>query len=355
MKELKLEVKADSSAKTVEAIIPKDAVKNMADKVDNLKINTNLGTVSLDKEALKDLSKKADKEVSVALEKKEIANTPLVNAKAKDKKKAEGRPIVELKATVDGKATDVKGNVKVGLAYKKKAGEDPEAVVVYKVLPNGNMELVKTSEFEAGKDQVKMDVANAEGTYVIGYNKVKFADTDNHWANKNITFLAAREVVKGKSEGKFEPNGKVTRAEFVQILANLSGADIAAQSMSKFGDIKEGSWYAAAVAWAVENGITSGTGDGNFSPDAAISRQDMAVMIERYLRKSRKTLNAKNSEVQFEDSDSIADYAKTAVAAMQKAGVINGAPAENGGFSFNPAASASRAETATMIANYLKN
>ncbi len=355
VKELKLEVKANSDAKAVIAVIPKDAVKNMADAIDNVHINTNLGNVSLDKEALKDLSQKADKEVSIALEKKEIKDTPLANAKAEDKKKAEGRPIVEMKATVDGKDIATKGNMKVNLKYEQKAGEDPEAVVVYKVMPNGNMQVVTTSEFEAGKEQVKMDVANAQGTYVIGYNKVNFVDSDNHWAKKNITFLAAREIVKGKSEGKFEPNGKVTRAEFVQILSNLSGADIAAQSTSKFGDVAEGSWYAAAVAWAVENGITSGTGNGSFSPDAAISRQDMAVMIERYMKNSKKTLNVKNSEMKFADANSVADYAKAAVGNMQKAGIINGAPSGNENFSFNPKAGASRAETATMIANYIKN
>lgn len=355
VKELKLEVKADKAAKAVEAVIPKEAVKNMAEKADAVKIDTNLGTVSLDKKVLADLSAKADKEVSVVLEKKEVSDTPLANAKEEDVKKAEGRPIVELKATVDGKAASVKGNVNVSLKYEKQSSEQAEAVVVYKVLPNGAMQIVKESDFDAAKAEVKIDVKNAEGTYVIGYNKVEFTDANSHWASKNITFLAAREVVKGKEAGKFVPESKVSRAEFAQILANLSGADLSKYNASKFTDVASDSWYAGAVAWATEMGITGGVGDGNFAPEAAISRQDMAVMIERYLKSGDRNLKAKKKEVKFADASNVASYAQNAVATMQRAGIINGAPAANGTLNFNPTASASRAETVTMIANYIRN
>lgn len=73
-------------------------------------------------------------------------------------------------------------------------------------------------------------------------------------------------------------------AEFVQILAKLSGEDLNKYATSKFGDVTVDRWYAGAVAWAAANGIVSGIAKDEFAPNAAISRQDMAVIIERYLK-----------------------------------------------------------------------
>lgn len=144
-------------------------------------------------------------------------------------------------------------------------------------------------------------------------------------------------------------------AEFVQILAKLSGEDLNKYATSKFGDVTVDSWYAGAVAWATANGIVSGVGKDEFTPNAAISRQDMAVIIERYLNYKGELLKVKSKEISFNDSAHIAGYAKSAVVNMQKAGIINGVKISNGDTQFKPEANASRAEAATMICRYLKN
>ena len=154
-----------------------------------------------------------------------------------------------------------------------------------------------------------------------------------------------------KAIGNFVSKG----AEFVQILAKLIGEDLNKYATSKFGDVDENSWYSAAVAWAAANGIVSGVGKDEFAPNAAISRQDMAVIIERYLNYKGEALKAKNKEVSFGDSVKIAGDAKSAVASMQRAGVINGLRSSDGIAKFKPEANATRAEAATMICNYLKN
>ena len=80
------------------------------------------------------------------------------------------------------------------------------------------------------------------------------------------------------------PNDFVTRAEFVKIIAGVAGADVTSAAGSSFSDVDAGAWYAPYVAWAAENDIVTGSGD-KFNPNSRITRQDMAVIIDRYVEK----------------------------------------------------------------------
>jgi len=120
------------------------------------------------------------------------------------------------------------------------------------------------------------------------------------------------------------------------------------------------SWYGPSVAWAKEMGIVSGyanqDGSFDFRPDAKISRQDIAVMLNNYNEKvTKKAYSQTASTVTFTDHKQIAEYAKTAVLAMQQAGIINGIKNADGSFRFQPINNATRAEAATMIYNMLIN
>ena len=177
-----------------------------------------------------------------------------------------------------------------------------------------------------------------------------FRDTKNHWAKEQIALLAEKNILNGTGNGYFSPEAPVTRSQFVEILARLSGEDYASCTTDKFSDVNPGDWYAPAVAWAVERGITAGSGADTFSPDAEITRQDMAVMLHRYVQKTAKTeLPQKNAARVFTDEAYIAAYAKDAVSAMQTAGVINGMT-DGDAFRFAPTAEAARAQAASMIA-----
>ena len=177
-----------------------------------------------------------------------------------------------------------------------------------------------------------------------------FRDTRSHWAKEQIALLAKLGVVNGTGSGNFSPEAPVTRAQFVQMLAKLSGEAYTDCRSDAFTDVKTGDWCAPAVAWAVEKGITSGTGAGRFSPSAKITRQEMAVMLQRYVENVAKTqLLEKNAPVTFTDQSAIGDYAADAVRAMQCAGILSGIPAD-GGYRFAPRAKATRAQAAVMLA-----
>ena len=150
--------------------------------------------------------------------------------------------------------------------------------------------------------------------------------------------LAGEDILNGTGDGYFSPETKVTRSQFVQMLSKFSGEDCSAYTTDEFADVGSGDWYAPAVAWAVEHGITTGSGNGLFSPNAPITRQDMAVMLQRYVEKvAKEELPQENAILEFTDASSIAVYAKDAVAAMQTAGIINGI-SDGGSYRFAPEA-----------------
>lgn len=174
---------------------------------------------------------------------------------------------------------------------------------------------------------------------------VNFIDVSG-WAEEYIMYLAQRGIVNGKTESSFAPNDMITRAEFVKILAGVAGADIITVSVSPFSDVAAGAWYAPYVAWASANGIVQG-GNNGFSPNSNISRQDMAVMISRYVNTvSVNKLTPVNARITFDDNAEISSYAADAVAEMQQAGIIDG----NGNNCFAPKDYATRAAACKMLA-----
>ncbi len=177
-----------------------------------------------------------------------------------------------------------------------------------------------------------------------------FRDTKSHWAKSYIQTLASQQILNGTGNNQFSPDATITRAQFVQILAKLSGQDFADLKTEAFSDVKTTDWFAPAVTWATQNGVASGTSATTFSPNAPITRQDMAVMLNRYLDKIAKAeLTANTQPLTFTDAASIAGYAKDAVTTMQTGGIISGM-ADGAGYRFAPTAQATRAQAAVMIA-----
>ena len=177
---------------------------------------------------------------------------------------------------------------------------------------------------------------------------IQFSDV-NGWEKEYVYYLAERKILNGKADGQFKPADNITRAEFVKILAAVSGQDVSKSTGSSFSDVNAASWYAPYVEWAYKNGIVKGS-NGNFKPSANITRQDMAVMIENFSRYMSKTVPSMEAGKTFADDSRIASYAKDAVASLQKAGIISGDV--NG--KFLPQSSATRAQAAKMITVYMQ-
>ena len=166
----------------------------------------------------------------------------------------------------------------------------------------------------------------------------------SRWSYPYIKELYDAGVVSGTSATTFSPAANVTRAQFVTMLAGLAGADVSNCPATPFRDVPEGAWYAPYVNWALANGIVSGTSAVTFSPDASITRQDMAVMLYQYTQRYDVALQ-QQTVTPFTDESSISAYALPAVQALHRAGVISGMP--DG--SFQPFGTATREQACVVL------
>ena len=171
------------------------------------------------------------------------------------------------------------------------------------------------------------------------------------WYKKFIDYAVTYGMFKGTSDTTFSPNVEMTRAQFVQVLANLTGVKTDNSARSGFTDVPSGKWYTGAVKWAAENNIVKGMGGGKFEPDTKIDRQQMCVMLVNYVEKYKKSELSENKEYKaFADEGDIASWAKAAVIKCFESGLVSG----TGNNKFSPKTIATRAQGATIFTNFHK-
>ncbi len=339
---VEIKVEGAGSANSVSTTIPRSSFTELSGSgADGLRISTPLASVTFDAAALDAIKGKAAGDIIITAA---LANTSGLTGA--EKEAVGDRPVYDL--TVASGSTTISdfdgGSATVSIPYKPSAGEDAGKIVIYYLSDSGELVMVPNCSYDAETGRVTF-IARHFSNYVIGYNNVSFSDVSG-WYKDYVNYLAARGILNGAGNGTFNPNSNITRAQFVTILANLSSSDLSGYTTSAFRDVSTTAWYSAAVQWAYGEGIVTGTG-GKFEPNASITRQDMAVMIARYAEKAADyTLPAANKAVEFTDNNNIASYASDAVTAIQQAGIISG----NSDGSFAPAANASRAQAAKMIA-----
>ena len=171
-----------------------------------------------------------------------------------------------------------------------------------------------------------------------------------HWANENVKSLYAEGIVGGVSATEFGPSLAMKRGDFVLMLYRAAG-EPAVSGAGGFTDVSAGDYYAAAVAWAVEKGVTEGKGEGVFAPNDTLTRQEGFALLYRALgilgvdapAAGEDTLDA------FPDGDAVASWAREAAASLVELGVVEGS-----GTGLNPAAGLTRAEMAKLLDTALK-
>lgn len=199
---------------------------------------------------------------------------------------------------------------------------------------------------QSGNIYVEYNNNSIEIPVQVGAYIVEFTDTTNHWAKTYIGTLAGMNILDGMGDNTFAPDGSLTRAQFVAMLAKMTdGIDITVAASAGFTDVNEKDWYFGYVNWGYENGIVNGMGDGTFSPNASITREQMAVMLCNYARSVGFALPQTVSGVSFSDASSISSWAADYVATAAGAGIINGFDTGD----FRPQGVATRAQAATVI------
>ncbi|KAI7259400.1 hypothetical protein KC345_g10317, partial [Hortaea werneckii] len=166
------------------------------------------------------------------------------------------------------------------------------------------------------------------------------------WFYNAVVHVQEKGIFSGTDASTFSPKGTMTRAMYVTALGRMAGVDTGAYSTSSFADVQAGSWYAPYVEWAVKQGITDGTGSRNFSPDATVSREQMATMTLRYFESYQIPYQTgKPVTTKPGDLAEVSPWAVDALVKLWQAGVFTGDEKSN----FNPRVQASRAEAAVLF------
>lgn len=179
---------------------------------------------------------------------------------------------------------------------------------------------------------------------------------EDSWYTDSVLWCNSNNLFSGTSEITFNPSGNFTRAMLVQILAKLDGVKLSKIKYSgKFGDVKSDAWYANAVQWAVNSGITGGVGSGKFAPDSPVTREQLATFFFAYAKYKKYDLTASASLGSYTDSKTISPWAEGAVKWAVKIGILSGTSKTL----LSPKSSTSRAQAAVIFKSfsekYLKN
>ncbi len=196
--------------------------------------------------------------------------------------------------------------------------------------------------------------AIASETYVVWDNP--FTDVaSSAWYYESVGEVYGLGLFSGTSATTFSPNANTTRAMFVTVMGRLSDKDLDNYSYG-FSDVKEDVYYAPSVNWAASQGIVNGVSvtDCTFCPDQNITREQACVIMVRFADYMGIDLTITQSAASFSDSSSISSYAKDAVTAAQRAGLINGKSTPNGVILFDPQGNATRAEIAAIISRLIE-
>ncbi|NBD22989.1 S8 family serine peptidase [Paenibacillus glycinis] len=206
--------------------------------------------------------------------------------------------------------------------------------------------------FKAGKDGGTVVTVARPGfsTYAAAKRNVAFSDIGTSWAKDEIRKLAADFLMNGVDSATFAPKRNVTRAEFASMLVRALGLN-AAHEAAPFSDVKGTDWFAGEVAAAQAAGLVTGD-HGRFLPNAAISRQDLAVMLNRAL-KLLGVKPAASSGIAYDDARSFGAYAIEDIGAVTEAGLMNGIAAHGGRF-FSPAEATTREAAAKVLYQLLQ-
>ena len=180
--------------------------------------------------------------------------------------------------------------------------------------------------------------------------KLPFTDVStSDWFYSDVMFVYENGLFSGTDSRSFSPNASMTRAMLVTVLYRLEG-EPAGTGSSSFSDVSSGSYYEKAVAWAAANGIVTGTGSTSFSPDAKVTREQLAAILYRYAQYKKLDTDAGAKLDSFSDAGNVSGYASEALSWAVSEGLINGASGR-----LTPKGDATRAQVAAILHRFVEN
>ncbi|WP_158301928.1 X2-like carbohydrate binding domain-containing protein [Paenibacillus mesophilus] len=223
--------------------------------------------------------------------------------------------------------------------------------------PDGTVRHVPTQIVKIdGKYYAKVN-SLTNSIYSLVWHPITFKDAETHWAKDTINNMGSRMIVNGVSNGMFNPDQNMTRAEFAAVIVRGLGLKAESAATSPFKDVKSSDWFSGAVQTAYANGLIGGFEDGTFRPQESITREQAMVIIAKAMKitqlqskqgKSPQEWTPSTSD--FTDRAAIADWATASVEDALKAGLVTG----RNGSKLAPKDTVTRAEITVLVQRLLQ-
>lgn len=332
-----LEVPKTDDVEKVNIALPVKDIQNLEkDGLDVLQINSQVGSVEFDTSSIIDKGQSA-KEITFSIE---------AVSDVTSKEVPKGSIVVDFNLSVDGdKVTKFNSPIRLSIPYEPKKGDNKDEITVY-LLQDDNTSVPVGGVYNKTTGKVEF-TTNHFSKYYAKKSRVSFNDVDkDYWAKDYIEVLAGKGIITGKEKGLFDPTASITRAEFVALINRMLNL-VETDKIVPFTDIDKSEWYAEEITPAYQTGLINGRSSTTFAPNAPITRQEVALVIENTLKylgynteKSSKLIKNK-----FADYDDIDSWAIKAVSTVYREEIISGKPNNM----FDPKGNASRAEVAKMM------
>ena len=346
---LTIDVNAPDGTKAIDTDIPLSALRFAAESgVSALTLKTSLCTVSFDADALSAVCGEAAGD-SVRMSVARVDPTTLPETA---RASVGDRPVFRFTVTSgDQTISELNGHATVSIPYTPKDGEDTDAIIIYRLNAQGQLEMVSDCSYDAGTETIVFHTDHFS-EYAIGYNKVSFSDVQQDaWYANAVGYVAARGITTGTGNGSFSPNASLTRGQFIVMLLRAFGISPAENLTDNFTDAGN-TYYTKYLAAAKQLGIAGGIGNNLFAPDREITRQEMCTLLYHALGLLNRLPEGASGKTMadFLDKADIASWASDAVTAFVKAGVLNGSDDK-----LLPTGILSRAQMAQIFYNLMKN
>ncbi|WP_408893365.1 S-layer homology domain-containing protein [Paenibacillus taichungensis] len=264
------------------------------------------------------------------------------------------RPLIQLTVSIGGKQIEwnnPNAPVMISIPYTPKADElaYPESIVIWYIDGDGKAVSIPNGRYNPVTESVSF-AATHFSNYAVSYNLVSFKDVAaGTWYGKAVSFIAAREITTGTSDGNYNPDTNLNRGEFLVMLMKSYGIAADTNPTDNFSDAGS-TYYTGYLAAAKRLGISSGAGNNSFTPEKDITRQEMFTLLYNALKVIGKLPQGNTDKTlsDFTDASLIDSWAQEAMTLLVETGSIGGSAGK-----LTPTGTTTRAEMAQVLYNLL--
>lgn len=346
-----LHVKMPKRARSLSLSLSAASLESLTNaNVEILELGGGIASLSLDLQALKEIQKHSTGSVTITVK-------PIKNPSSAAKKLIGTRPIysITISYVKDGKTVNItslgKGSALLSIPYTPRRNEAAGCLFGVYVSGSGQATRVTRSAYDSSSRSI-LFYTDHFSTYGVGYTAPleKYTDIAAHWAKESTDYAVGRGLFSGATDRKFSPDMAMDLGMLLTALGRLADADVSGYKTSSFTGVAADKDCQPYLEWAYQNGIVSGIGYDPFAHERALTREELALILQNYAKATGFALPVTREAIAFADSSGIGSSYSAAVKALQQAGIMMGKQ----GRKFNPKASATRAEVAAMLHRYAK-